>query len=132
MLSDPAAQNQKWSNASILKSIPNPAGDVRYKISIRSPEVTFIGAQNQPDFAVVKILYAPAQRVIELKSLKLYFTDFRPRLLSYERFITVLFSDLMAVYRPSHLRITIKCNPRGGLSSLLVVDSNDQPKTMSP
>jgi hypothetical protein len=60
----------------------------------------------------------------------MYFGDFRQRLLSYERLINVIFDDLMQVYAPKHLRVTMSCNPRGGIRSKLVVDSTKRSKDM--
>ena len=63
---------RKWSETSILKKIDNPTSEA-YEIKIHSPEITFIGAEAQPDFAVANITFYPDQSVIELKSLKQYF-----------------------------------------------------------
>ena len=116
---------KKWSNRELLNALPNPTLG-RYVVHITNPEVTFIGAPNQPDFAEVSIAFTPNHKIIELKSLKFYFYDFRQRLLSYERLINVIFDDLMAVYEPIHLRVSMSCNPRGGISAELVIDSNDR------
>ncbi len=39
-----------WSDPSILKAIPNPSSK-GYEVKIKSPEVTFLGVKDQPDFA---------------------------------------------------------------------------------
>jgi len=88
-----------------------------------NPEVTFLGVRDQPDFAVVRIDFTPGEKVIELRSLKEYFYDFRQRVLSYERLINIVFDDLESAYKPRHLRVTLTCNPRGGISSELVAES---------
>tara|TARA_A100001391_G_scaffold201964_1_gene190350 strand:- start:66 stop:500 length:435 start_codon:yes stop_codon:yes gene_type:complete len=122
----PAPEGQivkTWSNPSLLKTLPNPSGD-GYEINIKNPEVTFIGVKDQPDFATVWIVFYPKDTIIELKSLKKYFQDFRNRLLSYERLINVVYDDLMKVYSPHRLRIEMDFNPRGGLSSKLSIDSD--------
>ncbi len=111
-----------WSDRTLLKSLKNPSKDA-YTINMENPEVTFLGAEQQPDFATVLIELSPGEKIIELKSLKFYFFDFRNRVLSYERLINVVFDDLMEVYKPRHLRITIQCRPRGGISSELIADS---------
>jgi 7-cyano-7-deazaguanine reductase len=116
-----------WSNPSILKSLKNPSQKT-YVSTMQTSEVTFLGAENQPDFADVHIKFTANEKIIELKSLKLYFFDFRNRLLSYERFINVVFDDLMTVYMPQHLVVTVTCNPRGGIRSKLVADSSKRPK----
>lgn len=127
-MSDHAAipPKKSWSEPALLKTIPNPAKALCYWITINNPEVTFMGAKEQPDFAHVKIEYVPADLVIELKSLKKYFHDLRNRLLSYERFISVIFADIVAIYHPRHIKITAVFNPRGGMTTTVIVDSAQQ------
>ena len=114
---------KKWSDNTILKSIPNPS-DKGYEIKIKNPEITFLGVRKQPDYATVYITFYPKQKVIELKTLKEYFYQFRMKLLSYERLINVVYDDLIEVYDPARLRIVMEFNPRGGISSKLAIDSD--------
>ena len=112
-----------WSDLSLLKSIPNPSG-MGYEIKIKNPEITFLGVKNQPDFANAFITVYPSKNVIELKSLKLYFQQFRETVISYERLINIVYDDLMSVYKPERLRVVMTFNPRGGISSRLTIDSD--------
>jgi len=107
----------------ILKSLPNPSNKT-YEIKIKNPELTFLGVYDQPDFASVYILFYPDKKVIELKSLKNYFHQYRNIIISYERLINVIYEDLIKVYEPSRLRLVLDCNPRGGISSRLTQDSD--------
>tara|TARA_R110001583_G_scaffold12612_7_gene55818 strand:- start:3729 stop:4157 length:429 start_codon:yes stop_codon:yes gene_type:complete len=117
-------KKRNWSkNRLILKSIPNPSTDA-YEIKMKIPELTFEGVRGQPDFAKLYITFYPSDKVIELKSLKEYFFAFRNQLYSYERIINVIYDDMMAAYDPSRLRLVMTCNPRGGISSKLAVDSD--------
>jgi len=43
---------------------------------------------------------------------------------SYERLINIFYDHLMEVYEPDRLRIVMNCNPRGGISSKLTIDSD--------
>lgn len=106
----------------ILKSIPNPAKEP-YEIKTTQPELTFMGDDNQPDFGVLEITMYPARRVIEFKSLKLYLQQYRNIVISYERCINTIYDHLMQVYKPDSLKLTLSCNPRGGISSILTIDS---------
>ena len=115
---------KKWEkNRSILKSIPNPSKDA-YEIKMKVPELTFEGVRGQPDFAQLYITFYPCSKVIELKSLKEYVFAFRSQIFSYERILNVIYDDMMAAYEPSRLRLVLVCNPRGGISSKLTVDSD--------
>jgi len=107
----------------ILKAIPNPSKEA-YEIKIKIPEFTFLGVKEQPDFANVYLTFYPGKKIIELKSLKQYVFQLRDITVSYERLINIFYDDLMEVYKPDRLRIVMNCNPRGGISSKLTIDSD--------
>lgn len=107
----------------ILKSLPNPTTEA-YEAKIKIPECTFLGVHEQPDFASVYLTFYAGKKIIELKSLKQYIYQLRDIIVSYERLINIIYDDLMAVYEPTRLRIVMVCNPRGGISSKLTVDSD--------
>jgi 7-cyano-7-deazaguanine reductase len=115
---------RNWEkNRHILKAIKNPASEA-YEIKMKVPELTFEGVRGQPDFGHLYITFYPGDKVIELKSLKEYFFAFRSQIYSYERIINVIYDDMMAAYEPVRLRLVLTCNPRGGISSKLTVDSD--------
>jgi 7-cyano-7-deazaguanine reductase len=107
----------------ILKSLPNPT-DAAYEAKIKIPECTFLGVQEQPDFATFYLTFYADDKIIELKSLKHYIYQLRDIIVSYERLINIVYDDLMNVYEPTRLRIVMVCNPRGGISSKLTIDSD--------
>ena len=113
----------KWSESSILQKIDNPTAEA-YEIKIHAPEITFIGAEAQPDFAVANITFYPGQSVIELKSLKQYLFQFRDTRISYERIINTIYDDLMDIYSPKRIRLVMEFNVRGGITSKLTIDSD--------
>ena len=117
------AKLYKEIDKGILKSIPNPSKEA-YEIKIKIPEFTFLGVKEQPDFAVVYLTMYPSNKIIELKSLKLYSFHLRDITVSYERLINIFYDHLMEIYEPTRLRITMVCNPRGGISSKLTIDSD--------
>ncbi|MGQ1891159.1 preQ(1) synthase [Thermophagus sp. OGC60D27] len=108
---------------SILKSLPNPVKKA-YEIKIKIPEFTFLGVKDQPDFADVYITFYPTDKIIELKSLKMYVHALRNITVSYERLINIFYDHLVEVYQPDRIRIVMICNPRGGISSRLTIDSD--------
>ena len=111
-------------DSSMLKSIPNPEKVKPYEVKIKQPEVTFLGVYNQPDFATLYILMYPNGRIVELKSFKEYLQQYRDVVISYERLINQLYDHMKEVYTPQRLRIVLDCNPRGGISSRLTIDSD--------
>jgi 7-cyano-7-deazaguanine reductase len=108
---------------SILKAIPNPSKEA-YEIKIKIPEFTFLGVKEQPDFATVFLTMYPGKKIIELKSLKQYSFHLRDIVVSYERLINIFYDHLMETYEPERLRISMICNPRGGISAKLAIDSD--------
>lgn len=110
-------------DSSILKALPNPTTE-SYEAKIKIPECTFLGVQEQPDFATFYLTFYADKKIIELKSLKHYIYQLRDIIVSYERLINIVYEDLMKVYQPERLRIVMVCNPRGGISSKLTIDSD--------
>lgn len=113
----------EFIDPSILVSLPNPA-QAPYEIKIKVPELTFLGVAEQPDFATLYITLYPQKRIIELRSLKNYVYQLRDIIVSYERLINIVYDHLMEIYEPDRLRLCLTCNPRGGISSKLVIDSD--------
>jgi len=118
-----SVQTFKHIDRSILKAIPNPS-EQAYEIKTKIPEFTFLGVHEQPDFATIFLTFYPKKKIIELKSLKQYVFQLRNIVVSYERLINIIYDDLSAVYEPERLRIVMICNPRGGISSKLTIDSD--------
>ena len=111
-------------DSSMLKGIPNPEKVKPYEVKIKQPELTFLGVYNQPDFATLYILMYPNGRIVELKSLKLYLQQYRDVVISYERLLNQVYDHMKKVYTSQRLRLVLDCNPRGGLSSRLSIDSD--------
>jgi len=118
-----ALRTYKDIDRTLLQAIPNPSGQA-YEVKIKIPEFTFLGVKEQPDFAVIYLTFYPGKNVIELRSLKHYVFQLRNTIVSYERLINIIYDDLIAVYEPERLRIVMVCNPRGGISSKLTIDSD--------
>lgn len=116
-------KSYKSVDPALLDYISNPT-DQTYENNISIPEFTFIGNPNQPDFGKIYITFYARQRVIELKSLKNYFLQYRDVHISYERLINLVYDHLMGTYDPVRLRIVMEFYPRGGISSRMAIDSD--------
>jgi len=110
-------------DGSLLVSLPNPATEA-YEIKIKVPEFTFLGVQEQPDFATIYLTFYPNKKIIELKALKHYVYQLRNIVVSYERLINIVYDHLMETYEPARLRLVMNFNPRGGISSRCAIDSD--------
>jgi 7-cyano-7-deazaguanine reductase len=69
----------------------------------------------QPDIYTIVIEYTPRGRVIESKSLKLYLTSWRETGIMCEHLASAISADL-SVAAGAPVRVTLKQQPRGGLS----------------
>ena len=100
---------------------PNPARD--YTIRIRMPEFTCLCPKTgQPDFADLALEYVPAERCVELKSLKLYIWSFRDRGAFHEAVTNEILDTLARATEPRFMRLTGTFNVRGGLHTTVVAE----------
>ncbi|MBN2790607.1 MAG: NADPH-dependent 7-cyano-7-deazaguanine reductase QueF [Candidatus Delongbacteria bacterium] len=76
-----------------------------------------------PDFGVLRILYVPKKKLIELKSLKYYITSFRNVGIYQEALTNRIYNDLFKLLDPEYLRIETDYNTRGGIDANCVMDS---------
>ena len=107
------------SEAEII-CFPNPNLERAYEISIDLPEFTckcpFSG---YPDFAVIKLEYQPFEKVIELKSLKLYINSYRDIKISHEKVANKILDDIVSASSPSWIQIKADFNPRGNIHTVI-------------
>jgi 7-cyano-7-deazaguanine reductase len=70
----------------------------------------------QPDWATIAISYAPAGRIVESKSVKLYLETFREEGIFHEHLATTIRDDFVAALDPRSLEVTVSFNSRGGIA----------------
>ena len=103
-----------------LICFPNPNINRDYQISIDFPEFTckcpFSG---YPDFATLRIIYQPNQKVIELKAIKLYLNSYREKKISHEEVANKIIDDLVAVSDPKWMQLEADFNPRGNVHTVI-------------
>jgi 7-cyano-7-deazaguanine reductase len=107
----------------------NPRVGRAYEIAIELPEFTcrcpFSG---YPDFAVLRLLYQPGPRVMELKSIKLYVNSYRDRSISHEEVANRILDDLVEAAAPVWMELLADFNPRGNVHTVVRVShGNRQP-----
>ena len=105
-----------------LICFPNPNNNRDYEISIDFPEFTckcpFSG---YPDFANLRIIYQPNQKVIELKAIKLYLNSFREKKISHEEVANKIIDDLVEASEPKWIQLVADFNPRGNVHTIIRV-----------
>jgi len=91
-----------------------------YTITIENPEYTSICPKTGlPDYGVVTISYAPKERCLELKALKLYFLAYRNLGIFYENAVNRILRDIVAACEPHWAEVEGVFTPRGGLSTTI-------------
>ncbi len=102
--------------AAVLERVANPHPDVTYLVRFSAPEFTSLcPVTGQPDFAHLVIDYAPADWIVESKSLKLYLGAFRNHGAFHEACTVAIAKRLIAEIAPHWLRIGGYWYPRGGI-----------------
>jgi 7-cyano-7-deazaguanine reductase len=106
-----------WRHRRSLEAFPNHHPERDYVITLRTKEFTCVcPATGQPDFAEVTIQYIPGKKIVESKSLKLYFWSFRNEGVFHEHFANVVLDDLVAALSPRWCKVTAAFAVRGGIS----------------
>ncbi|MBN2284524.1 MAG: NADPH-dependent 7-cyano-7-deazaguanine reductase QueF [Deltaproteobacteria bacterium] len=99
-----------------METIENAYRERDYEIDIRFPEFTCLCPKtSQPDFAEIVIIYIPNERLVELKSLKLYLNSYRDQGIFHEEAVNRILEDFVETVRPKRVEVTGKFNVRGGI-----------------
>lgn len=107
----------------VLVAKPNPCPQRDYRVHIESPEFTCLCPMTgQPDFATVLVDYCPDRKIVELKSLKLYFWSFRNEGHFHEAVTNAILDALVRLLRPRDMRVELKFFVRGGLAATVVAE----------
>ncbi|MGD9800838.1 MAG: preQ(1) synthase [Parvularculaceae bacterium] len=115
--------------AAVLETVPNPQPGVLYLARFTAPEFTSLcPVTGQPDFAHLVIDYAPAKKIIESKSLKLFLTSFRNHGAFHEDCTVKIARRIIAAAKPGWLRIAGYWYPRGGIPIDVFYQTGEPPK----
>ena len=101
-----------------IESFANQYAGRAYEIEISCPEFTSVCPKTgQPDFGEVRVVYTPADRCIELKSLKLYLQAYRNQGIFYEHVVNKIPDDIVASCQPARCKVIGNFRPRGGITT---------------
>ena len=101
----------------VLETFENKHQDNDYWVQFNCPEFTSLcPITGQPDFAEIKIMYIPAERMVESKSLKLYLFSFRNNGDFHEDCVNIIMKDLVKLMAPKYIEVIGLFTPRGGIS----------------
>lgn len=106
--------------ARALVTFPNAYPDRDYVVKIDCPEFTAVCPMTgQPDFGRFELEYVPDQRLLELKSLKVYLQAFRNVGIFHETVTNRVLDDVRAALQPRRIAIVAHYNARGGITTVV-------------
>lgn len=106
-----------------LETFPNRHPQRDYTVTLVTDEFTCVcPATGQPDFARITINYVPDQRIVESKSLKLYFWSYRDQGVFHEHVTNVILDDLVAALDPRRCEVIADFGVRGGIAITVRVE----------
>lgn len=109
-----------------LETFPNHHVDREYIVTLTTEEFTCLCPKTgQPDFAVITIEYIPDEKIVESKSLKLYFWSFRNEGVFHEHVANIILDDLAAALEPHWCRVVADFGIRGGISISVEAEYNE-------
>lgn len=101
----------------VLETFSNKHPDNDYWVQFNCPEFTSLcPITGQPDFAEIRIMYMPGDKMVESKSLKLYLFSFRNHGDFHEDCVNIIMKDLVRLMQPKYIEVTGVFTPRGGIS----------------
>lgn len=99
-----------------LEAFPNRTPGRYYLVTLDTSEFTCLcPVTGQPDFARIRVLYVPDQKVVESKSFKLYLWSYRNEGAFHEHVINQILDDLVKALDPHWCRVIGEFNIRGGI-----------------
>lgn len=105
--------------SNLLEPIDNLHQDASYIVPIIMRDVEFTSLcpkTGQPDWAKIHVIYIPDKKLVESKSLKLYYSSFRNHGEFHEDCVNRICKDINECIKPKWIRVIGDFNDRGGLA----------------
>jgi 7-cyano-7-deazaguanine reductase len=111
-------QDASFISPEVLEPIPYENKERNTWVEIVNPEFTSLCPKTGlPDSGTIIIKYLPDQSIVELKSLKYYFLQFRNTGIFYENLTRLILDHLVKTLAPFEIIVEAQFTPRGGISS---------------
>jgi len=111
-------QDASFISSEVLEAIPYENKEKNTWVEISNPEFTSLCPKTAlPDFGTITIKYLPDKHIVELKSLKYYFLQFRNTGIFYENLTKLILDHLVKVLAPFEMVVEAEFTARGGISS---------------
>ena len=99
-----------------IETWPNQYGE--YEIEIDMPEFTSVCPKTGlPDHGTLRLIYTPARRCLELKSLKMYSLAYRNLGIFQENIVNRFLADVVKATDPVKATVVGDFAPRGGINT---------------
>jgi 7-cyano-7-deazaguanine reductase len=99
-----------------IETWPNQFGE--YEIEITMPEFTSVCPKTgMPDTGTLRLIYTPARRCLELKSLKMYTLAYRNLGIFQENIVNRMLADVVKAANPVSATVIGDFAARGGIST---------------
>lgn len=103
-----------------LEIVDNVYADRDYEVRFEHLEFTCVCPKTGlPDFARIAITFVPDQRLVELKSLKLYLNGYRQVGIFHEHVVNKILDDFVAAAAPRRAEVVGDFNVRGGIHAVV-------------
>ncbi len=111
-------QDASFISSEVLEAIPYENKEKNTWVEISNPEFTSLCPKTGlPDFGTITIKYLPDKHIVELKSLKYYFLQFRNTGIFYENLTKLILEHLIKVLDPFEMVVEAEFTARGGITS---------------
>lgn len=105
----------------VLETEPYDNKGKETRVEIVNPEFTSLCPKTGlPDYGTIRITYVPDKLIVELKSLKYYFLQYRNAGIFYETLTPLILKHLVKKVHPLEMKIEAEFTPRGGLTTKVV------------
>jgi len=114
-------KSSNFISSDMLEPIPYNNPEKNTWVEIKNPEFTSLCPKTGlPDFGTICIKYIPDKYIVELKSLKYYFIQFRNTGIFYEDLSKLILNHLVKLLNPIEMIVEADFTPRGGISSKVI------------
>lgn len=114
-------QDPEFISPGVLVAVPFEDTGPETRVEITQPEFTSLCPKTGlPDYGTIHIRYRPNRLIVELKSLKYYFLQYRNTGIFYERLTPLILTHLSNLLHPREMIVTAEFTSRGGITSRVV------------
>lgn len=114
-------QKPDFISPAVLVAVPYENSGSKTQVEITQPEFTSLCPRTGlPDYGRIDIRYRPDRYIVELKSLKYYFLQYRNTGMFYEQLTPLILSHLKDLLHPLEMTVTAEFTARGGITTRVV------------